>query len=229
MPRSPKVQRSLALIACLLGGLGLPALAAEEIQGRILLEKRGREAKLDRGSRVVVYYEPAAGAKTEPPAEAFEIVTVRKEFSPRVLGVPLGSRVEFPNRDTILHNAFSVSGKNRFDLGLYRKGQSKGVVLKHPGVVQVFCNVHHSMVAHVVVAESSHITYADQDGKFRLADLPAGAGKLTAWYERSEPVSLDLRLPLTKPLEIRLEVTKPKLPKHNDKNGRSYSRRRSRY
>ena len=47
-----------------------------------------------------------------------------KEFTPHVVVVPVGGTVEFPNEDPIFHNAFSVSGENRFDLDLYKRPKS---------------------------------------------------------------------------------------------------------
>jgi hypothetical protein len=41
--------------------------------------------------------------------------------------------------DAIYHNAFSLSPGNTFDMGLYRKGASRDVVLKNPGIVRVYC------------------------------------------------------------------------------------------
>ncbi len=82
------------------------------------------------------------------------MVTVRKEFLPRVLAVPAGSKVRFPNQDPILHNVFSVSGENRFDLGLYKQGEAKEAHLLQAGMVNVFCNVHHSMVGYIAVLET---------------------------------------------------------------------------
>lgn len=228
--RQPHISTGLAAVTFLLVGLlHANSAPAEELTGRVVLEKRGKAQKLDRGSRVLVYFTPAQKRPFEAPPEPFEIVTVGKQFAPGTLGVPVGSTVRFPNKDTILHNVFSVSGQNRFDLGLYRRGQSKEHTFEHPGVVRVFCNVHHDMVAHLVVVDTAHLTYADENGNFRFTDLPAGGGTLTAWYERSEPVSHEVRLPMSTPVALTLEVTKPKVPQHNDKNGRSYSRRRSRY
>ena len=222
---SPTRAAALAFFGLLLA----PFAPAAELTGQITLEKNGRAQRIDQGSRILVYFTPAEQPSFEGPTEPFEIVTAGKQFVPATLGVPVGSRVRFPNRDTILHNVFSVSGRNRFDLGIYRRGQSKEHTFDHPGVVRVFCNVHHSMVAHLVVVETVHIAYAEDDGSFRLADLPSGVGTLTVWYERSEAMTREVRLPHTEPLQVTLEITKPKVPQHNDKHGRSYSRRRDRY
>jgi plastocyanin len=223
----PPLQRSLLP---LLASVLLLATAAEaaELTGTVQLEKRGRAQKVDSESRVIVYFVPDGDTAAKAPSKPFVLTTEGKEFKPRNLVVPVGSTVQFPNEDTILHNVFSVSGRNHFDLGLYRQGPGKNVTFQHSGVVRVFCNVHHSMVAWVVVADTPHVTYADDNGRFRLTGLPNGPGTLTAWYERSDPVSQSVRLPTSGPVELILEVSKPKLPKHKDKDGRSY-RRRERY
>ena len=41
-------------------------------------------------------------------------------FVPHVLPIVRGSTVDFPNRDLVLHNLFSLSGPTSFDLGRYR-------------------------------------------------------------------------------------------------------------
>ena len=174
-----------------------------------------------------LYFTPEARVPVEPLREVPKIVTDRKEFRPRALTVPVGSTVRFPNQDVILHNVFSVSGRNRFDLGLYRRGEGKSATFEHPGVVRVFCNVHQSMVAYVVVVDTPFYTTPDADGRFRLRSLPAGPGTLTVWHERAEPYSRQLTLPLTEPLEVTLRVSKPRVPRHTNKFGKPYARRRS--
>ena len=46
-----------------------------------------------------------------------EIKQKDKQFSPRVAVVPLGTRLIFPNQDTVIHNVFSTASGNSFDLG----------------------------------------------------------------------------------------------------------------
>src|SRR5690349_18437343 len=81
-----------------------------------------------------------------------------KTFQPRVLAAPLGATVEFPNRDPIYHNVFSLSGPQPFDLGLYRAGESRTRTFTAPGTYRVFCNIHPQMTAIIVVAPSEHTT-----------------------------------------------------------------------
>jgi plastocyanin len=222
---------SIALAAALL--LVLPA-HAEEIQGRVQLLARGGQGPA-RGSDVrqaVVYFEPASPAPVRPPETPFEMVTRRKTLEPRLLVVPRGSRVRFPNRDPILHNVFSVSSPNQFDLGLYRQGPGKEKRFDEAGVVRVFCNVHHDMVAYILVLDTPYHASPDADGRFVLTGLPRGPGKLTVWHEQADPWTLDLELPLTAaaPLVARVEIVRPLIPAHLNKLGQSYFRsQRDRY
>src|SRR5690606_234544 len=77
-------------------------------------------------------------------------------FVPGVLVVPPGATVEFPNEDPFFHNVFSYSSVNRFDLGRYPRGESKSVRFDRPGVVRIYCEVHESMRAVVIVTPSAH-------------------------------------------------------------------------
>lgn len=218
--------RALLLAAALALAPAAVAVGAE-LAGRI--ELSGRGARGAEPSAAVVWFEPAGGA-TGPKPGTFEIETRDKSFSPRVLAVPRGSTVRFPNRDPILHNVFSVSRGNAFDLGLAGQGPGAETTLEQPGLVRVFCNVHHGMVAYIVVLDTPHYTAPGGDGRFHLAGLPNGAGRLRVWHEQADEVTRELTLPLASPLELALEVSRPRVPRHLNKLGKSYGRdRRDRY
>jgi plastocyanin len=217
------------LLLSLLALTAATALPAADLQGVLELRARGR-AERD-GSvdlrEAVVTFTPAAPAVTRPPAGRFAMKTVKKEFEPRVLVVPAGSTVEFPNQDPILHNVFSVSGRNAFDLGLVGKGPGKAWRFDHAGLVRVFCNVHHAMVAYVMVVDTPFHTRPAADGGFALRGVPDGPGKLVLWHERAEPRTLDLTGPGAAPAKIVLEVSKPRIPPHTNKLGKAYGSTRS--
>jgi plastocyanin len=224
--------RKVLLLALL---LALPAGAdAEEIRGRVqLLAKGGKgPAKGSDVRQAVVYFEPASPQSSRPSDTPFEMVTKSKAFAPRVLVVPKGSRVRFPNQDPILHNVFSVSSPNQFDLGLYRQGPGKEKRFEEPGLVRVFCNVHHDMVAYVLVLGTSHYVSPNAQGEFVLTGLPRGAGKLTVWHEQADPwtVEIDPSAKAPGPVMARVEIVRPLIPAHLNKLGQSYFRsQRDRY
>jgi len=66
-------------------------------------------------------------------------------FSQKTLKVKAGDSVRFTNEDPVPHNVVSVSSANAFDLGVFRKGESKNVVLGKPGAVDVECSIHPGM------------------------------------------------------------------------------------
>ncbi|HEX2225444.1 MAG TPA: hypothetical protein VHN15_14680 [Thermoanaerobaculia bacterium] len=221
-----KIRKTLpfALAAALLFG---GAVSAEELRGRVqLLAKGGKEpARGSDARQAVVYFEPVSPQPVRPPAEPFVMTTRKKEFVPRVLAIPRGSRVRFPNEDLILHNVFSVSGGNSFDLGLYRAGAGKDKRFTESGLVRVYCNVHHDMVAYVLVLDTPYFVSPEANGEFVLTGLPKGRGRLTIWHEQAEPFTMDLQLPAASPVLGRLEVTRPQVPPHLNKSGQSYFRR----
>ncbi len=226
---------------------GQPKRGVLEITGHIELTGEDGQA-LPEGRESVIYFEPSGAtpqmnetptsktpANKTPASERHEIVTVRKDFSPHVLAVQRGSVVAFPNEDPILHNVFSVSGDNRFDLGLFRGGEIRETTFEHPGLVRIFCNVHQSMAASVLVLDTPFFTQPDFSGKFLLplVGLTASAtapltGKLTVWHERAEPWSREIVLPLTEPLEVSLAVVRERVTPHRNKFGKPYRTRRGR-
>ena len=215
----------LGAVLGVFGALALPpaALDAAELTGRVELVSKGRTLP-GRVGEAVVYYEPdRPRTPVRPRDEPAEMATRDKQFRPRVLVVTTGSTVAFPNRDPILHNVFSVSDPYRFDLGLYGEGERESVPFDRPGVVRVFCNVHHGMVGYVLALETPHHTRPDEGGGFRLTGLPEGSGELTVWHEQAEPWTRRVRIP-SGPVAVRLELTKPKIPPHRNKFGRSYRR-----
>lgn len=212
--------------------LALP-LHSEEIRGRVhLLAKGGKgPAKGSDVRQAVVYFEPASPQSSRPSETPFEMVTKGKAFAPRVLVVPKGSRVRFPNQDPILHNVFSVSSPNQFDLGLYKQGPGKEKRFEEPGLVRVFCNVHHDMVAYVLVLDTPHYVSPNAQGEFVLTGLPRGPGKLTVWHEQADPWTVEVD-PAKSAGQVmaRVEIVRPRIPAHLNKLGQSYFRsQRDRY
>ena len=223
--------RSVVVAAAVSGGLavaaqvGAPPPSQHRLSGRLILLEKGRpagERGLDR-SRAAVWFEPARRSAA-PAAVAAEMTTLKKQFTPQLVVVPVGSRVTFPNRDPILHNVFSVSGKNSFDLGLVGAGQGKSATLREAGLVRVFCNVHHGMFAHVLVVQTPHYAIADARGGFALAGLPPGPGTLHFWHERADPESRRIVVPVPGELELELPLVLPKVPPHKNKLGKAYGR-----
>jgi len=172
---------------------------------------------------VVVYLE---GLPSKPSEEKRpQIKQENQQFSPRVVVVEKGQSVEFPNEDKIFHNVFSVTDGSKFDLGLYKSGESKAVTFKHAGVVDIYCNIHPNMVAKVKVVDSAAHALTGADGRFTLADVPPGTYPVVAWqpYGGEWRGQVTVKAGATVELAIPLAPGKPETG-HLRKDGTPYGR-----
>src|SRR5579864_2287638 len=138
-------------------------------------------------SGVVVWLEPldSKARAAEPPPRKAEIVQKDKKFIPHILAVPVGTQVDFPNFDPIFHNAFSSFSGQPFDVGLYPPGTSRSVTFRRDGVVRVFCNIHQTMSAIIVVVKTPWYAVTNAQGGFQIAGVPPGDYRLRVFYERA--------------------------------------------
>jgi plastocyanin len=198
--------------------------AAAEIAGSVALVADGQSLRSEEAAEAVVYFRPTRPPKVAPPTEPYLMSTQRKQFMPRILPITVGSQVRFPNRDPILHNAFSTSPANTFDVGVYGNGDGKAVTFAQAGYVRVFCNVHQSMVGHILVLDTPYFTRPDASGKFMLRNVPAGSGDLVVWHDRATPWHQKVSVGTTKPMAIQLDLTQRRVPPHMNKFGKPYGR-----
>jgi len=104
-------------------------------------------------------------------------------FSPRVLLIPRGATVFFPNRDSVEHNVFSPEMKSwiGFNLGRYNTDKvGKPKTFREYGEFDIFCDVHPEMSAAVKVVPSRYYTKV-VDGTYTFTDVPPGVYRVVAW------------------------------------------------
>lgn len=162
--------------------LAVGAAEAGEVTGRITLAVEG--ARLADLGPTVVYLEGGAAGSAPRLRRRPVIRQNAARFAPAFLVVAAGQTVDMPNDDTIFHNVFSMSRPNDFDLGLYPAGESRAVTFASPGLVRLYCSIHESMTGTVLVAPSPWFATATPAGEYRLADVPPGRYRLTAWNEK---------------------------------------------
>jgi plastocyanin len=140
----------------------------------------------------VIWLKRVNGETPKPAPARGKVVTQRnKAFIPRVLAVPVGSKVSFKNEDAIFHNVFSLSKPNDFDTGLYKSGASYTETFKRPGVVQLLCNIHSSMLGFVYVVDSPWYAQADGAGAFTIKGVPPGDYELNVWHEAASQPTVE--------------------------------------
>jgi plastocyanin len=177
-------------------------LCAASVSGRVELRDSRETAvrKAKNYSGVVVWLEPASRNAPRAPAIGLraKMIQKNKTFMPHVLAIRVGTTVDFPNLDPIYHNAFSNYDGQLFDVSLYPPGSSRSVRFTRPGIVRVFCNIHASMSAVIVVLDTPYFAVTGAKGTFEISDVPPGQYVMKAFHERATPATLDaLRRPLT--------------------------------
>ncbi len=146
--------------------------------------------------RSVVYLESAPRAAFEQRDEPRAKLDQRDEaFVPHVLAIVAGTTVDFPNNDKTYHNVFSLSPIKPFDLGRYAVGRSKSVRFDRPGIIRVFCDIHSHMSAFILVFAHRHFAVTDDEGRYRLDNVPPGTYTVIAWNEATPTDSRRVVLP----------------------------------
>ena len=162
----------------------------------VALVSGNKKSKARRASNVVLWLTPtgnvpAPNAPAIPASNLPQLVQRNKSFEPHVLVVPVGSVVEFPNRDPFFHNVFSLFEGKRFDLGLYEAGTTRNVIFDKPGISYIFCNIHSEMSAVVIAVSSPYYGISDQHGRVTIPNVPPGRYTLRIWYEETLPEQLN--------------------------------------
>jgi plastocyanin len=162
-----------------IGGLWLPSAWAHTVSVT-LTSPDGKP--LDHSA---VFFEPlsfkAKAVSKDLPAVV--IAQKRQMFLPAVTVLQAGTRVEFPNLDTVRHHVYSFSEAKTFDIKLYLGRAPSSELFDRSGVVALGCNIHDTMIAWIVVVDTPYFALTDKAGSVTL-DVPAGDYYLKVWDRR---------------------------------------------
>jgi plastocyanin len=106
-------------------------------------------------------------------------------YKPHVVIVPVNKPLEILNSDGILHNIHTYGKKNPAkNIAQPKFRQKLYETFTQPEVIPVKCDVHGWMSAWIIVAEHPYYTVTGADGKFTIADVPAGTYTVEFWQEK---------------------------------------------
>jgi len=166
---------SLVLVLC---AARLP-LAAGDLHGKVAC-KNAPDC-----TDAVVYVGAIKGKTFPAPKQHAKIDQKDLLFVPHVLAVQQGATVDFLNSDSELHSVFTPDAcAERFDLGMWRKGEVRTYSYKSECVVTLLCKVHAKMLGFIVVSPTPYFAMVKPDGSYRIADVPDGNYTVKIWHER---------------------------------------------
>lgn len=155
----------------------------------------------------VVYLIPEEATPLVPDAEPVLLDQRDLQFIPHTLVVVPGQAVAFRNSDPLLHNVFSPhSVGEEFNLGTYPSGESRIQVFQRPGPHVILCHIHPEMEAYIFVAPTRYHAVVDEEGRFRIEDLPPGDYTLHAWHPRAAPYQRTTRLRDKNVLDLEIQL-----------------------
>jgi plastocyanin len=191
-----------------------PAVAVGNVSGRVHAEGDLGEA-----------YVWIDGYRSSPVKNrTVEIRQKDKRFVPAVQVVQVGTRVLFPNFDNVIHNVFSATPDNHFDLGNVKAGEKTDpIVLLKPGHVEVYCNIHSKMRADLLVVPNPFWAKVAADGSFQIPGVPVGQRKVVLWGPALAPASQRVEVTPHGNATVTLNAAKPGAPRpHLNKHGQPY-------
>jgi plastocyanin len=107
-------------------------------------------------------------------------------FIPHVLIVPANTEFSVLSSDPVLHN-FHAIGKHNKEINVMQtktRRRQLPVTFSEPDIIEVICDVHSWMKAWIIVAEHPYYTLTDEEGQFRLENVPEGSYRIKAWHEQ---------------------------------------------
>ena len=220
---SPADFWAVAWVTAGLAAAGLPAPGRLEAQvsGRLQVTDAGGRPATDLGDAVV--FIDGRGPRA-PSGGHVDMSLDARQFRPRVIAIPAGTTVNFPNQDPFNHNVFSLTEGNSFDLGLYGRGQAETHRFTRAALVRVYCNIHPRMSGFIVVRDNGWYVQPGADGTFTIPNLPAGTYTLKAWHERAGELSQQITVPAggLAGLDLHMDAGGYQYVAHKNKYGQDY-------
>jgi plastocyanin len=127
-----------------------------------------------------------AGKTWPAPKEPVVMAQEGCQYVPHVMGIMVGQPFKVLNDDGVLHNVHALAKVNRpFNMAMPpTRKEATETFAKEEGMFTIKCDVHPWMQAYIGVFGNPFFTVTKTDGKFTIANLPAGTYEIEAWHEK---------------------------------------------
>ena len=126
-----------------------------------------------------------------------QTLTIRQNglsFSPQHSVIQVGSSVTFSNEDREVHNIFSKSLSNQFNLGAMASGSFKTLEFTQAGPVVLRCNMHKDMIGTLFVVPNGYYTKIDANGDYQFENIKSDDYIMQVWAPMLAPEEVHANL-----------------------------------
>ena len=134
---------------------------------------------------VFVYIKEGA-QETSPVPNAPAVLDQKAcNYTPHVLGMQAKQKLQIINSDATLHNIHAFSKNSpEFNLGMPLQGMKLEKTFSNPEImVKMKCDVHPWMTGYIGVLNHSFYGVTDDQGAFKIENVPPGDYTVEAWHE----------------------------------------------
>ena len=135
---------------------------------------------------VVIRIKNGSGGKHTAPAKAAFIDQKDCMYTPRVIGIIAGQKLQVRNSDNTFHNVWgTLANKDLFNKPQAPKAEDLTLdpsTAKAGDVVELKCGAHPWMHAYVAVQDHPYFAVTKADGTFEIKGLAIGTYELEAWH-----------------------------------------------
>ena len=147
------------------------------------------------GSNTLVFMETKS--KLRVANQKSQTITIRQnnlKFSPQHSVVLVGSTVTFSNEDREVHNIFSKSLSNQFNLGAMASGSSKTIEFTQAGPIVLRCNMHKDMIGTLFVVPNGYFTKPSTNGDYQFENIKSEGYIMQVWDPMLSPEEVESNL-----------------------------------
>jgi hypothetical protein len=126
-------------------------------------------------------------------------------YTPRVVGIVAGQKLQVRNSDNTFHNVWGqVSNKDVFNKPQAPKAADLALdaTAKPDDVIELKCGVHGWMHAYVAVQDHPFFAVTTADGKFEIKGLAQGKYTLEAWHPTLGSKSMQIEIGRNKRADV---------------------------
>lgn len=211
--------RSLVVV-CLVAGTAFADTKSGRVSGKVTVTES--DGKPVAGADVVVYVVGYDETGDDGKAVA-SIEQKGRKFVPELVAITKDEKVSFPNHDPLTHNVFSTSQTRVFNLGEFKFNETKDINFPHPGVVDIYCNIHSEMAATIIVLPNRRHVSANKDGSFAIDGVRPGEVTVFAYARRAtKPVSAKVMVTAGGTANVDFTITRGVEPPHLNLHGEKY-------